>query len=253
VRDDARVVVGLSAVTVRRGGRVVLGGVELELQAGEVAVVEGANSSGKTSLLRVLAGLAAPAAGIVRRDAGPCAFVPERVALAPRLAPLDWLRAMDGVRGVRRAWPEGAAEWELGEAALARPAAALSKGRLQRVMLCEALSAPARLLVLDEPWAGLDAGGRDLLARRVRARADDGAAVVLADHSGARRGRLRADAVWNVDGGVVVRAREAAPEVAVVATRDGARVEHVAARGAHDALLLRLLGEGWSIESVRER
>jgi ABC-type transport system involved in cytochrome c biogenesis ATPase subunit len=247
------VVVGLSAVTVSRGGRAVLGGVELELRAGEVAVVEGANGSGKTSLLRVLAGLAAPAAGSVRRDAGPCAFVPERVALAPRLAALDWLRAMDGVRGARRSWPEGAAGWELGEAALARPAAALSKGRLQRVVLCEALTAPVGLLVLDEPWAGLDEGGRDLLARRLRARADEGAAVVLADHSGARRGRLRAEAVWQVGGGGVQRSREAAPEVLVVATRERARAEHLVARGEHDALLARLLGDGWSIESVGER
>ena len=120
-------------------------------------------------------------------------------------------------------------------------------------MLCEALSAPVGLIVLDEPWAGLDAEGRDLLAGRLRARADAGAAVVVADHSGARRGRLRADAVWRVDGGRVTPAREAAPAVAVVATRGGERVEHVAARGAHDALLARLLGDGWSIESVRDR
>ena len=84
MRDDSGVVVGLSAVTVSRAGRVVLGEVTLALAAGEVAAVEGPNGSGKTSLLRVLAGLAAPAAGAVRRAADPCAFVPERVALAPR-------------------------------------------------------------------------------------------------------------------------------------------------------------------------
>ena len=48
----------------------------------------------------------------------------------------------------------------------------LSKGTLQRVVLCESLTAPVSLLVLDEPWAGLDGEGRDLLGRALRARAE---------------------------------------------------------------------------------
>ena len=89
----------LDALTVARAGRPVLAQVALEVPFGAVVCVEGANGSGKTSLLRVLAGLAAPAAGTVRRAVSPCAFVPERVALAPRLSPLAWLRAMDALRG----------------------------------------------------------------------------------------------------------------------------------------------------------
>lgn len=243
--------VAADGVAVQRGGRRLLDGVALELPAGEIACIEGANGSGKTSLLRVLAGLAAPAAGHVRRDAPACAFVPERAALAPRMRPLAWLRAMDAVRGARRAWPDAAAGWELDAEVLHRPVGTLSKGRLQRVLLCEALTAPVGLLVLDEPWAGLDAGGRDLLAGVLRERAGDGAAVVLTDHTGARHGRLRADAVWRVGDGAVARAADAAPAVRIVATRDGERAEHTAERGAHDALLAELLRDGWSIEAVR--
>ena len=78
----------LDALTVARAGRPVLAQVALEVPFGAVVCVEGANGSGKTSLLRVLAGLAAPAAGTVRRAVSPCAFVPERVRMAPRVSPL---------------------------------------------------------------------------------------------------------------------------------------------------------------------
>ena len=243
----------LDALTVARAGRPVLTQVALEVRFGAVVCVEGANGSGKTSLLRVLAGLTAPAAGTVRRAVSPCAFVPERVRLAPRVSPLAWLRAMDALRGARRSWPDDAAPWDLARATLERPAADLSKGTLQRVVLCESLTAPVSLLVLDEPWAGLDGEGRDLLARTLRARADAGCAVVLTDHSRMRHGRLEADAVWQLADGRATRATAKAPEMLVVATRDGRRAEHLVARGAHDALLAELLREGWTIDTVRGR
>jgi ABC-2 type transport system ATP-binding protein len=238
-------------VAIARGGRRLLYGVTLAVRAGEIACVEGANASGKTSLLRVLAGLAAPAAGTVERAERECAFVPERAALAPRVRPLSWLRAMDAIRGRRRSWPDAATPWGLDAEVLARPVATLSKGRLQRVLLAEALTARVGLLLLDEPWAGLDAGARDLLGRALRDRADEGAAVVLTDHTGARHGRLRADAVWRVEDGGVHRGADSLPSVLIVASRDGQRAERTVPRGEHDALLAGLLRDGWSIESVR--
>jgi heme exporter protein A len=69
------------AVTVRRGRRVMLSDVSLAIRRGQVVHLAGANGSGKTSLLRVLAGLSAPRAGRVRRPAR-CAFVGEKVVLA---------------------------------------------------------------------------------------------------------------------------------------------------------------------------
>lgn len=70
------------------------------------------------------------------------------------------------------------------------PFARLSKGQLQRVVLLEALSAPVGLLILDEPWDGLDGDGRELLARALSDRAARGSAVVLTDHTGAGAGLL---------------------------------------------------------------
>ena len=87
------------ALTVRRGRRTVLSGVALTVDGGRAVHVAGANGSGKTSLLRVLAGLAAPRAGTLRRH-GACAFVPEKVRLAPALRCGEWLRAMRALRGL---------------------------------------------------------------------------------------------------------------------------------------------------------
>ena len=220
-----RVALVLDALTVARAGRPVLAQVTLEVPFGAVVCVEGANGSGKTSLLRVLAGLAAPAAGTVRRAVYRCVRARARAAGAAgepaRVAAGDG-RAARGAPVVarrRRAVGPRACDVE-------RPAADLSKGTLQRVVLCEALTAPVSLLVLDEPWAGLDGEGRDLLARTLRARADAGVC-------GDARRTIRACAT---DGsrprGVAARRRPRhacmanAAEMLVVATRDGRRAEH---------------------------
>jgi len=75
------VLLDAGALTIRRGRRTVLSGVALTVDPGRAIHVAGPNRSGKTSLLRVLAGLAAPRAGTLRRHAA-CAFVPEKVRLA---------------------------------------------------------------------------------------------------------------------------------------------------------------------------
>ena len=145
-----------------------LDGVGLMLEPGALVHLTGANGAGKTSLLRVLAGLNAPRAGVLRR-AGACAFVPERVALAGALRPREWLDAMRALRGLnRQGWDADAAAAGLAPAVLDDPAARLSKGMLQRVALIEALRAAPPLLLLDEPFAGLDARRARLARPRAR-------------------------------------------------------------------------------------
>ncbi len=188
---------------VRRGRRTVLDGVGLVLEPGAVVHLGGANGSGKTSLLRVLAGLNAPAAGELRR-AGAVALVPERVALAGAMRPREWLDAMRALRGLnRQGWDADAAASGLAPAVLDDPASRLSKGMLQRVALIEALRAAPPLLLLDEPFAGLDADGRDWLARALGEHAASGGAVLLTDHAGEAGGRLAPTRVVRLaDGGV---------------------------------------------------
>lgn len=168
---------------VRYGEQVVLADFSLSLpETGTVALM-GPTGCGKTTLLRVLAGLRAPDGGTVRA-AGRMACVFQE----PRLLP--WRTAAENVNAVlsdraetmpqARAWLE---RLELGEAADQYPAA-LSGGMQQRVAIARALAYDAPVLLLDEPFRGLDAA----LRGRVRAYIADaaqGKTLVLATHDAA--------------------------------------------------------------------
>ena len=224
-----------------------LASVDVALPAGRTFHLTGANGSGKTSLLRVLAGLAAPRAGrIVRR--GTCAFVPEKVALASAMKPSEWLATMRRLRGAAPLdWPTAAAASGLDPDVLQYSSASFSKGMLQRIALLEALHADADVLLLDEPFAGLDPPGRDWAARTVGA---SGAAVLLTDHSGAAGSRLDLAGELRIDGGALAVAA-ADPRVTVTATRAGERLERAVAAAQSDDLLRELLADGWHVEGVR--
>jgi ABC-type multidrug transport system ATPase subunit len=249
-------------LTVRRGRRTVLAGVGFEVGAGRAIRVSGANGSGKTSLLRVLAGLAVPRAGTVLRH-GVCAFVPERVRLAPALRCGEWLRAMRGLRGLATTdWTRAVSASGLDPAVLGRPAATLSRGMLQRVALLEAVQSGCPLLLLDEPFSGLDDDGRAWLAAELAERLDGGAAVVLTDHSGSAAERLAPHEVLRLRHGTCVLLDGPAPPAAASARRtaalmlrashpDGRRLQRAVAEDAVDAVLRALLDDGWHIEEVR--
>jgi ABC-type sulfate/molybdate transport systems ATPase subunit len=182
-------VLKLRGIRHRRGGRDVLRIDALDVAAGERLAVLGPNGAGKTTLLRLMAGLEAPTAGAVEidgvetvhADAGlrrRIGFATQRPGLLSTSVrrnvelPLRW-RGAD--RGTRRAAALEALQ-RLGVDHLAdRPAPALSGGEAQRVSLARALALKPRLLLLDEPAAGLDAEAR-------RSFLDDLAAL-LADRS----------------------------------------------------------------------
>jgi ABC-type multidrug transport system ATPase subunit len=225
------------SLTVVRGRRTILTEVDLELAAGEVVHLAGANGSGKTSLLRVLAGLADPRRGTVRRD-GSCAFVPEKVTLAGAIQAGEWLTAMRRLRGGPPVdWAQAAEASGLDAAVLKNSSATLSKGMLQRIALLEALYSECPLLLLDEPFAGLDPAGRDWMAERLR----NGTTVLLTDHSGAAGSRLAPVAEIRVAGGRAVRT--------ALSSRGGVRVvaSHPDARRVEQ-----LRADGWHIEALDE-
>jgi heme exporter protein A len=154
-------VIQASAVTVRRGRRVVLSDVDLVIEAGQAVHLAGANGSGKTSLLRVLAGLAAPRTGTVRRPAR-CAFVGEKVVLTGSVTAGEWLAVMRALRGLPAAdWRAAVREAGLEPSVLGLPVARHSKGMLQRLTLVEATEPGCDALLLDESFAGLDREGRE--------------------------------------------------------------------------------------------
>ncbi|MGW7073927.1 ABC transporter ATP-binding protein [Streptomyces sp. NPDC054866] len=167
------------------GGPWVLRGVGLGIRAGTLVRIEGANGTGKSTLLRLLAGIDAPTEG---RVAGRprTAYVPERFPAALPFTAAGYLTHLGRIHGLAKgAAARGAEEWleRFGAGSYSRtPLSELSKGSSQKVAVAQALLAAPELLVLDEAWTGLDAAARDELDRAVAERVADGGAVVFVDH-----------------------------------------------------------------------
>ncbi|MBW5484944.1 ATP-binding cassette domain-containing protein [Streptomyces bambusae] len=181
----------------------VLRGVDLDLPRGALVRIEGRNGGGKSTLLRLIAGIDTPTEGRVTGRPRRTAYVPERFPAALPLtaaAYLVHLGRVHGLGGARAA--QQAAYWLERFGALDHadtPLAELSKGTGQKVAVTQALLAEPGLLVLDEAWTGLDPAARAELDRAVLERTADGATVVFVDHD-PRRLAGRADARHRVEG-----------------------------------------------------
>ncbi|WP_273651761.1 ATP-binding cassette domain-containing protein [Cellulomonas fimi] len=179
---------------VELGGRTVLDDLDLDLPDDGVVAVMGPNGSGKTTLGRALLGLLEPTAGTVDRADRRCAAVFQEDRLC------EHLDAVANVRLVlRRDVPacRVAAELRalgLPDDALHRPVRELSGGQRRRVAIARALLAEATLVVLDEPFTGIDAEGRPEVLAWVAA-ACHGRTVVLITHDLADAVRLGARVV----------------------------------------------------------
>ncbi|MFG2723230.1 ATP-binding cassette domain-containing protein [Streptomyces sp. NPDC048416] len=182
------------------GGPWVLRGVDLDLPSGALVRIEGANGTGKSTLLRLLAGIDAPTEGRVTGRPR-TAYVPERFPVALPFTAAGYLTHLGRVHGLpRRTAKERAGRWleRFGAAAYAAtPLAELSKGTSQKVAVAQALLADPELLVLDEAWTGLDGAARAELERAVHERVAAGGTVVFVDHD-PRRLASREDARYAV-------------------------------------------------------
>ena len=219
-----------------------LAGVDLDVAAGEIVLVRGANGAGKTTLLRACAGLTAFSSGEaevlghdLRKDRK---TVRRRVGLLGHATFLyDDLTVADNLTFSARAagaGPASAAEamTRLGLDGRLRdvPAGKLSAGQRRRVAVAAVVARRADLWLLDEPHAGLDAAGRDLLDGLVRDAVAGGATVMLASHELDRAAALATRTVTMAGGqvpdGVLAAPREpaTAPVGAGAPTRRGAGV-----------------------------
>jgi heme exporter protein A len=183
------------ALTCVRGERSLFAGLGFALREGEGLHVRGANGAGKTSLLRLLAGLSRPEAGEVRwRDSpigataaayrGEMLFFGHQAAVKEDLTAAENLTLAAALDGARL----GAAD---AAAALARlglhgceelPVRCLSAGQRRRVLLARLLVRRARLWILDEPFTALDAAAIALLASLLGEHLATGGLAVVTSH-----------------------------------------------------------------------
>ena len=176
------------------GGVVALDGVDLGVRPGEFVAVVGESGCGKTSLLRLIAGLVEPTAGSVELDGRPVRGVSPEVAIVfQRPVLLEWRSILDNVllpieiAGLPRTEHVGRARALLGDLGLAgfedRRPCQLSGGMQQRAALARALLGRPSVLLLDEPFGALDAITREALqAELSRAWSESGATALLVTH-----------------------------------------------------------------------
>ncbi len=172
----------------RYGTRTVLGPLDLVVDAGESLAVLGENGSGKTTLLRLLATATRPSGGKLRLlglDASTeraelrrrIGYLGDVAGHYPALTALENLEFFCDLHGIDRSRARATLDLVGLAAAAPRRAAELSRGMAQRLGLARAILHAPELLVLDEPDAGLDEEGREVLARVAA-----GKTLVMATH-----------------------------------------------------------------------
>ncbi|MER6421152.1 ABC transporter ATP-binding protein [Streptomyces sp. NPDC001137] len=194
---------------------------DMRVSAGDVLAVVGSNGSGKSTLLRILAGLSQPTSGSVSGRPPHIGYVPDRFAAHDRISAISYLTHMGRIRGLSAAVARTRGNHLLERLSLVggRDASlrTLSKGNAQKVALAQALLVQPDLLVLDEPWSGLDASAHKVLAEFIDEVAAQGGAVVFTDHREAIA-ETHASGVYVIsDGGVILHGgRHAGGRVSMV-------------------------------------
>ncbi len=164
-----------------RGGRLLFEGLSFTLSPGEALLVTGRNGAGKSSLLRLVAGLLAADSGALRNPFAAALLASEPALKGDRLveSELRFWAGLDGASAERLA----AAAEEMAVAALfGFRCGQLSSGQRQRVAIARTIASGARLWLLDEPANALDRASEERLLRAIEAHRAAGGLVMAATH-----------------------------------------------------------------------
>lgn len=260
-----------------------LKGIDLELQPGSRTVIVGGNGSGKSTLLRIGAGVSWPNDGTVELP-DRIGYVPERLAARTRFSGAEYLNHLGRIKGLHAGLASARSRELLQRLDLQlspnEPIESLSKGNRQKLVLAQAFLAPVGLLVLDEPFSGLDPVAHAALGELMNEAQSAGTAVLVSSHHvfpgqiGLRQLRIQ-------DGGLSAIRLDDAPvaanvrvmEVQLLATdRASDRQQVSAIPGVSrsrlkeppglvvlltdhlqiDGVLIEAIAQGWSVRAVRE-
>lgn len=178
-----------------RGERLLFRDLGFELESGEALLVRGGNGRGKTSLLRILCGLSAPVAGVVRwrgelisqtheQYGREMAYLGHANGIKDDLTPVENLRLAAALGG--RELDVTTATAALEQVGLSRcldfPARVLSFGQRRRVALAGLMTAGALLWILDEPLTGLDVYGVEMVEQMIRDHVVAGGLAIMTTH-----------------------------------------------------------------------
>ena len=177
-------------VTCVRGGREVFADLDFEVGSGEVLAVTGQNGSGKTSLLRLVAGLLMPTEGTIALEGGEAEltlaeqahYLGHRDALKPALSVEENLSFWQNFLGGEAAEAAACLKAVGIDHAAHLPAAYLSAGQRRRLSLARLLAVRRPVWLLDEPTAALDAAGQELFSGLMREHLARGGLIVAATH-----------------------------------------------------------------------
>lgn len=235
-----------------RRAPIVLQQVSLRVQPGAVTVVRGANGSGKTTLLRLAVGILRPVSGSIERP-HVVGYQPQALGdPPPRMTAGAWLATVGRIGG--------RASDVLAVDVLERlggrpdvPLSACSRGTLAKVLVAAALAGRPDLVVLDEPFAAMDEDSSRTAAELIVRAADDGTAVLLADHSQHLR-VARARTVTVRDGRLGGPSSGADAPLWRVETLgpDGVRLVQELSAAERDRVLLTVLRQGGHVIRVQE-
>ena len=222
----SQIEVSARSVEKRFGPVAALRGVDVDLEGGRAVAVLGPNGAGKSTLLRILAGLSRPTAGTVsvrrggREPVGRgrarawVGFAGHSTLLYPELTARENLVFYGRVQGV--ADPAGRADQLLEDEGLTavahRRAGTFSRGMAQRLSIARALVQDPPLLLLDEPFTGLDRRAGDRLSKRLCGLRSGGRAILLVTHDLLRASEIADAALILLSGLILHRAEDSALE-----------------------------------------